>query len=117
MTLSFDLTVLAACDAAFGEVNQGYPIPVYTPQNGTPFNLSGIFDPVSAEIKIKDGMEVVVHVPVFGCRCSDFPNPPTNWNLLQGDSIVARGRTYLVRSAENDGHGSLFLRLSATLLE
>ena len=116
MSLSFDATVLTACMNTFGEVNQGFPIGVYTPANGPAFNLNGIFDPSYKEEKIKNGEPITVHMPAFGFKISDFKNPPSNWALLQGDSIVLRSKKYVVREARDDGHGGIKLLLNNTEL-
>lgn len=110
--INFDSMVLGPCMATFGEANQGYPTAVYTPANGAPFPLPGIFDPMTEEVRLKEGIPVTVHFPVFSFRASDFQNPPANWNLLQDDQITVRGKTYQVRECKDDGHGGIALFLN-----
>jgi hypothetical protein len=117
MTINFDSLVLGPCMQTFGETNQGFPIGLYKPANGGSFTINGIFDAAYKEIKIKEGEPVTVHMPVFGFRVSDFPNPPSNWAFLQGDQIKLRGDWYVVRECRDDGHGGIKLMLNAVELK
>lgn len=119
--ISFDELVLGPCMETFGEINQGFPAVMYTPRVGGhipvgSFAINGIFDPMSVEIQMKNGEPTTVHFPVLGCKISDFPNPPSNWNLLQGDMISARGKNYTIREAKDDGHGGLKFYLNNNVL-
>ena len=111
--IDFDALVLVPSMATFGETNQGFPAVVYTPANGSPYSVSGIFDPSYKEIKFgRDGEPVTVTMPVLGVKLSDFVLLPK-----QGDGIQARGTNYVIREVRVDGHGGAKLMLNSTVLE
>lgn len=111
MTLSFDTLVLAPCLAAFGEVAQGWPEPIYTPQGWPDFAIDGVFDEGYREVDLFPGSPVTSAAPVLGVRLSDFP---PNVAPSQGDLVVIRGVNYLVREVRPDSHGFLLLTLNRT---
>jgi len=109
MALDFDTLVLKPCMDNFGEVNQGYPLPVYVPKQGAKFTIDGVFDKAYRENVSQDGQIVTVTMPVFGAREIEFIVPPK-----QGDQIILRGDTYDVREVRPDSHGHLKLMLNFT---
>ena len=107
MPFNFDQLVLGPCVDTFGEVNQGFPIPIYTPERGGQFNIDGVFDEAYKENVIRDGEIVTVTMPVLGVRASGM--------LIegkQGDEVIVRGKTYTVREVRPDSHGHLKLMLN-----
>lgn len=107
--LSFDQLALAPNIAAFGEVNQGHPIPVYTPAIGNPFNLDGIFDNAYRSVDRIPELQINTSGPVLGVRMSDFP---TGVTPAQQDRVMIRGDNYRVRDVQPDSHGGALLLLN-----
>lgn len=105
--LNLDATVLAAGIGTFGEVNQGYPIPQFTPKNGGQFTCDGVFDAAYKENVIQDGQIVTVTMPVLGVRRSQMALEPH-----QGDFVILRQKTYVIREVRPDSHGHLKLMLN-----
>jgi len=105
--LSFDKLVLKPCMDTFGEVNQGYPIPIYLPKSAGQFTIDGVFDAAYREDVIRDGQIVTVTMPVFGAREAEFQTYPK-----QDDYIQIRGKTLQVREVRTDSHGHLKLMLN-----
>ena len=104
MPIDFDATVLAANLAAFGESV------TYTPANGSPLAISGVFDPSYTFLSLNDeGVAVTVVKPALGIRVSSLPQAPD-----QDDLVTARGINYIVREARIDGHGHAHLLLNRT---
>lgn len=106
---SFDKLVLGPCIAAFGEVAQGWPVPVYTPAGHGPFDLDGVFDRAYREIDQLTGIPVSAARPVFGVRLSVFP---VGMSASQDDRVRVRGVDYIVREVRPDSHGHALLLLS-----
>lgn len=114
MPLSFDEDVLGPCIDAFGEVAQGFALPVYTPAGGPAFPIDGIFDAAYREDMLLAGPGVTGVQPVFGTRKSLFP-PGFVIAGAQGDGIVIRGVAYVVREPRDDGKGGVRLMLNGAL--
>lgn len=109
MTLSLDLLVLAPGHATWGEVNQGNPIPVYTPQGGSPFAIDGVFRiPTTPVLALADEPAITTRRPMLDLRVSQFPVGVT---AAQGDDVVVRGVAYTVADAAFDGDGLVCLSL------
>jgi len=110
MSFDYDELVLAPCVDAFGEVAQGYPIPVYTPIGGAQaFRLDGIFDDAYRPLDTGTALEVVSRQPRLGVRLSGFP---AGVEPREGDRWQIRGVTYAVRKIELDGKGEAGLLLN-----
>lgn len=107
MTLDFNKLVLGPTIGTFGEVNQGYPIPLFSPDKSADYTADGVFDEAYKEHIIKDGEAVTVVMPVLGVKLVDFQVIP-----LQGDNVVIRGKTYIIREVRIDGHGGAKLMLN-----
>lgn len=105
--LDFNKLVLGPTIATFGEVNQGYPIPLFSPDKGEDFTADGVFDEAYREHVIKDGEAVTVTMPVLGIKVADCPILP-----VQDDNVVIRGQTYIIREVRVDGHGGAKLMLN-----
>lgn len=105
--MDFDALVLGPCIAAFGEVAQGYPLPVYAPapsQPGPPvtFGIDGVFDAGFLTVNEFLAPQVSTVQPTFGLRLSEVPPGIT---LAQGDQVTIRGTLYDVRDVQPDSHG------------
>lgn len=109
MPLDFDSDVLGPCVEVFGEVAQGFPLPVYTPASGPSFTIDGIFDEAYHEDELLAGPGITAAQPVFGTRQSLFP---AGIKALQADGIVIRGVGYVVREPRLDGKGGVKLMLN-----
>jgi hypothetical protein len=108
--LDIDATVLAATFAAFGEVNQGYPIPVYTPAGGSAFDINGIFNIENLQVTLEsDGPPVSTRKPLLDLRASDLV--VAGVTAAQGDQVTCRGVAYYVRDVRPDGNGAIQLAL------
>ncbi len=97
--IDIDLTVLAACDEAFGE-----PVE-YRPGDGPPIkNIPGIFFDAFRFVRFDPATEAMVSTthPLVACRASYFPRMP-----VQGELFVIRGRLYAIRDANPDGEGGV----------
>jgi len=108
---AFDLDglVIGPCIAAFGEAAQGQALPVYTPAGGSPFALDGVFDEEFRELDQITGLPVSSAAPVFGVQLSQFP---TGTAPGQSDTVMLRGRNFVVREVRPDGHGAAKLMLN-----
>lgn len=101
--VDWDSLVLAPLQTVFGE-----PF-THLPAFGAPLDASGIFDEAYREVDLAGGMAVTTEHPVLGVRTSDFPSLP-----LRGDQVVipSRGKTYVIREVQIDGHGAAKLLLN-----
>lgn len=111
MTLSFDALVLGPCVDAFGEVAQGYAIPVCTPvAGGEPFSCDGVFDAAYRDIDPLGALIVTApSAPTLGVRLSQFPS---GIGPQQNDAWLIRGKNYVVREVRPDGQGMARLLLN-----
>lgn len=110
MALSFDLLVLAPAHATFGEANQGYAVPSYTPAGGSAFSIDGVFRlPTREELAIADAPGITSRKPELDIRASQVPAGVTP---KQGDQVAVRGVTYTVADVRPDGVGLITLELS-----
>ena len=71
----------------------------YTPVDGCPSTILGIFDAPQASRNATDLMDITIPAPQFVCRTVDVPN------AADGDSIVIRSVSYYVRVVLTDGTG------------
>lgn len=114
MTLSLDQLVLAPCHVTWGEVNRGYPIPVYTSTaGGGPFPIDGVFRiPEAPVLGMADLPGIMTRLPMLDLRVSQFP---AGVNATQGDNVIVRGVSYTVSDAAYDGDGLVTLSLREAL--
>ena len=104
---SYDGLVLGPAVAAFGEVAQGYPVPVCMPVSGQPYSVDGIFDDAYLPLDAGTALEVVSAQPRLAVRLSQMPQAPQ-----ESDQGAIRGVTYVVRKIELDGKGEAGLLLN-----
>ena len=110
MSLSFDTLVAAPLLANFGEVNQGHPIPVYTPRGGTAFAIDGIFQlPTHEALALSDVPPVTTRRPSLQIRNALLPAGVTP---AQGDQVVIRTVTYTVSDVRPESVAMTKLMLS-----
>ena|SRR5579872_1595577 len=102
MSLSYDQLLLGPCVTAFGEVAQGFPMPVCTPATGLEYSLDGIFDDAYRAEDENSALSVVSVQPRLGVRLSDFP---AGVKPEQKDIWCIRGKRYVVREVRVDGKG------------
>ena len=107
MSVDWDKWVLGPLNGVFGE-----PV-VYTPANGSPFTVTGVFDTAYVPVALDSDPTVLSVRPVCGVRLSDFP---AGWDpsQAQGDQMVrsATNIAYIVKAGKNDGHGHARLELN-----
>lgn len=109
MSLDLDALVLTPCHATWGEANRGFPLPVYTPAGGAPFEIDGVFRiPEGPVLAIGDEPSLMTRMPVLDLRVSQFPAGVT---AAQGDAVIVRGVGYVVADAAYDGDGLVTLSL------
>lgn len=110
MPLNFDELVLAPCHAAFGEGNQGYPVPQYTPPGGGGVaDIDGVFRLESLDVLgAGDAPGITTRNPMLDVRASQVPDGVV---IVQGGTFQVRGVTYAVADVRPDGMGLLVLRL------
>lgn len=90
----------------FFELDDFADTATYTPVGGSASTVLGIFDNPQASRNATDMMDITIPAPQFVCRTTDVPN------AADGDTIVIRATTYLVRVVLTDGTG-----VSTLLLE
>lgn len=90
----------------FFELDDFADAATYTPMGGSASTVLGIFDNPQASRNATDLIDVTIPAPQFVCRTADVPN------AADGDAIVIRSVSYLVRVSLNDGTG-----VSTLLLE
>lgn len=90
----------------FFELDDFADAATYTPIGGSASTVLGIFDNPQASRNATDLIDVTIPAPQFVCRTADVPN------AADGDAIVIRSVSYLVRVSLNDGTG-----VSTLLLE
>jgi len=78
----------------------------YRPKTGGSFQIQAVFDNEWQEVDPNSNVVVSSNAPRLGIRLRDFPSKP-----IQGDCLVAEGKTYQVVDVQEDGQGgaSLFL--------
>jgi hypothetical protein len=106
MAVDWDANVLAPCAEVFGE-----PV-TYTPANGSPFPITGVFDEAYHEVVMLDnGPAITSESPVLGIRYAEFPtgHPPRKGDTLL---IVSANTIYTVKDVQPDGHGHAKLMLN-----
>ncbi|PXX49376.1 head-tail joining protein [Aquitalea magnusonii] len=102
--IDWDKQVLGPVIGVFGEPAE------ITPQSGSPYSVSGVFDEAYKAVDGFSGVESITSVcPVFGIQASACPARPQ-----QGDAvtIIRLGITYLIRDIHDDGHGHLKLLMN-----
>lgn len=75
---------------------------VYQPQSGPAEPITAIFDEFAQPVASGGMLEVVTATPLLSVRLDDLTATPA-----PGDTFVAEGRTWSVRSAEPDGLGGV----------
>jgi hypothetical protein len=114
MAIDWDLLVIGPTVATFGEAV------MYSPDGGAPFPITGVFDqaymvltPFDANAAtfsdLQLGSVITTEKPVLGVQLSQFPPllQPT-----QADTLVVRGRAYVVKEVRLDSHGGAKLMLN-----
>lgn len=110
MALSFDALALAPAHAVFGEANQGFPVPLYTPQGGSAFTIDGIFTlPAIDVLAIGDAPGISTRKPVLEIRAALLPPGVVP---AQGDQVSVRGVSYTVTDVQPDTVGLIVLVLN-----
>lgn len=105
-----DALILQPCVTTFGEVAQGFALPLYTPVGGEPpFAIDGIFDRAYREIDPLTLLPITSAMPVISVRVSQFP---VGIEPQQGDLLTIRDGFYVVREVRADGHGAAKLMLN-----
>jgi hypothetical protein len=104
--IDWSAVVLAPVMGVFGEQV------VYMPAAGAPFTIQhGVFDDGFVAIDPFGPPAVLSSHPVLGILLSEFP---TGFDAkeAQGDrfTVVATGKTYVVKDGEPDSHGHALLR-------
>jgi predicted NAD/FAD-dependent oxidoreductase len=98
--------VVGPCMTVFGESI------VYTPAGGSPITITAVF--TDGYMPVMAGFEPaeITSRPVLGVQVSQMP---LGWTAdeAQGDTFVARGRTYIVKAGKADSFGGA--RLEANL--
>lgn len=89
----------------FFELDDFAETATYTPLAGGATTIQGIFDAPQASRSITNMADVTIPAPQFVCRTDDVPN------AAEGDSIVIRSVSYLVRVVITDGTGVTTLLL------
>lgn len=81
----------------------GEPV-TYTPAGGSPLSITAIFDEAYTPVQLVADPEVNAVMPVLGVQLSQFPAgfDPRN---AQGDTFIARGKSYVVKNGKPDSHG------------
>lgn len=77
----------------------------YTPVGGSAVSITGIFDNAYEAVNAGGTVPVAITQPHFVCRTADVPSAD------DGDSIVIRSVTYIVRVVMSDGTGITDLML------
>ncbi len=105
MSVDWDTKVLAPCADVFGE-----PV-TYTPQEGVPFQITGIYDEAYREVILLDGVPMTTESPVLGVRLAEFPEgrPPRKADQL---SIASVNAIFTIKDVRLDGHGHAKLMLN-----
>lgn len=83
----------------FFEVDDFADVATYTPINGRPVIIQGIFDNPQASRNATDMMDITIPAPQFVCRTADVPN------AADGDSLTIRSTHYYIRVVITDGTG------------
>lgn len=77
----------------------------YTPAGGSATTVNGIFDHAAAEADAGGSVSVIVEQPRFVCATSSLPS------AAEGDAIVIKTISYVVRVVFDDGTGTTELFL------
>lgn len=96
--------VLDPCMGVFGQ-----PV-TYIPASGASFVVNGIFDNAYRDVSLGEyGPDATSVYPVLSVNLTDFTSNP-----VQGDqlTVLSTGKTYAVREARLDSHGSALLILN-----
>ena len=103
--IDWDAEVLGPLMGVFGEAA------IYTPQNGSAFPITGVFDNAFLkEVMFEDASTGVTTVhAVLGVQLSQFPVLPAQNGLLFVTSV---NTTFVVKEVRMDSHGGAKLILS-----
>lgn len=101
--IDWDKHVLGPVMGVFGETA------TFSPFDGTPFTVMGIFDDSYQEVNLEGGMGIPTTTPVFGINLSQFTVAPQ-----RGDELTRHktGEIFVVREVRSDGHGAAKLMLN-----
>lgn len=91
--------------AIFFEPNDFGDAATYTPAGGSATTVNGIFDHAAAEIDAGGAVSVIAEQPRFVCATSSLPS------AAEGDAMVIKTISYVVRVVFNDGTGTTELFL------
>lgn len=103
--IDWDRVLLHPVMGVFGEPA------VYTPLAGTPLAVDVVFDEAYLPVDALSDPGVTSVRPVAGVRMAQMPmgyNPAD----AQGDTIVIRGKRYVVKTGKVDSHGHARLDLN-----
>ena len=99
-------TIMKACEGSFGESV------TYNPAAGGSFDIVGIYDDSWEGVDPSSGQMASMTAPMLGVRISDLNAlsivPVAGMN---GDQVIARGKTYRIIDVKTDGHAAYNLIL------
>lgn len=106
--------LIAAADraaiAAFGDSEDGEPVPVeYTPNGGDAVPVTGIFDEQYLLVEGSSDAGVSVTAPALFVRLEDLPEDPRDES--SDPTVAIRGVEYRVTECKPDGIGGIVLVL------
>lgn len=100
-----DWPTLAAKVQTVAQAIQGESV-TYTPAGGAPESVTGIFDGVSVEVDMEQGLSVQSTDPSLSVHLADLAVEPT-----VGDAITVRGVSYTIAEIHPDGQGDARFKL------
>ena len=102
--IDWDRLVLGPVMGVFGEEV------IFLPRSGSPVTIpDAVFDEEAAEVQIgQDGQPVTLRKPVLGIRAARLPFEPKQSDRVL---ITRTGGSYVVKTVEPDGHGSIRMDL------
>lgn len=80
---------------------------VYTPSGGSAESIEAVYDDKWERVVVQGGLPHVTTGPVVDIRLADVSQTPQ-----RGETISARGTTYLITEVEENGHGAVKCHLS-----
>jgi hypothetical protein len=113
MPVDFDALVNDTCVRTFGVGAKGEGLARYTPLQGAPFDIDGIFDEAWASVQLTTGrvqVPVSTTAPRFGARRRALPD---GFDPAQGDGLqLPGGRSFQVQDVQPDGFEYVYLILT-----
>ncbi len=100
-----DWPSLAGSIQTTGQAIIGEPA-TYTPADGSPESITGVFDGVSLEVDVGTGLAIQSTEPALTVRLAALAVQPT-----EGDAITVRGTNYTIAEIHPDGQGDARLKL------